>query len=178
MLDRRRRARPCGGLLQRAADVGAASRIEWLGTRDGIVAILRTCTALVSTPRRGSPSRAIFETWDTGAVPIVCAESGGAEIFTAADAGIRYDLQTRRRLRPRSVTHCISTAEEIARWVANGRALLADNCDAKRRGAAISHILRETCSKPGKSSSRHCSGLLALKWLLSAKTDAEAASLR
>jgi hypothetical protein len=32
----------------------------------------------------------IFEAWDAGAVPIVCAESGGAEIVTAADAGILW----------------------------------------------------------------------------------------
>jgi hypothetical protein len=36
--------------------------------------------------------------------------------------------------------------EEIARLVADGRAWLANNCNAKRYGAAIARILRETCS--------------------------------
>jgi hypothetical protein len=40
----------------------------------------------------------------------------------------------------------------LARLVANGRAWLAGNCDAKRYGAAIAGILRETCSEAGKNS--------------------------
>jgi hypothetical protein len=44
-------------LLQHAADVGAASRIAWLGTPEDIVAVLRTCTALVCLRDRGAPSR-------------------------------------------------------------------------------------------------------------------------
>jgi glycosyltransferase involved in cell wall biosynthesis len=130
-------------LLRRAADVGAASRIAWLGTRDDIVAILRTCTALVSTPHRGAPSRVIFEAWDAGAVPIVCAESGGAaEIVKAPDAGILYDEQTSQALAAaiRDALHL--DREEMARLVANGRA----NCDAKRYGAALAVILRAACS--------------------------------
>jgi glycosyltransferase involved in cell wall biosynthesis len=134
-------------LLRRAADVGAASSIAWLGTRDDIVAILRTCTALVSTPHRGAPSRVIFEAWDAGAVPIVCAESGGAaEIVTAPDAGILYDEQTSQALAAaiRDALHL--DREEMARLVANGRAWLAANCDAKRYGAALAVILRAACS--------------------------------
>jgi glycosyltransferase involved in cell wall biosynthesis len=143
-------------LLQRAADVGAASRIAWLGTRDGtredIVAILRTCTALVCLRDRGAPSRAIFEAWDAGAVPIVWTQSGGAEIVTAADAGILYHEGTPQALAAaiRETLHL--DREEMARLVANGRAWLAGNCDARRYGAAIAHVLRETCSEAGKSS--------------------------
>jgi glycosyltransferase involved in cell wall biosynthesis len=133
-------------LLRRAADLGAASRIAWLGTRDDIVAILRTCTALVCPPHRGAPSRAILEAWDAGAVPIVWAKSGGAEIVTAADAGILYDEGTPQALADaiRKTLHL--DHEGLARLVANGRAWLAENCDAKRYGAVITRILRETCS--------------------------------
>ena len=147
-------------LLRRAADVGAASRIAWLGTRDAawlgtrddIVAILRTCTALVCPPHHGAPRRVMFEAWDAGAVPIVCAESGDAEIVTAADAGILYDEGTPRALAAaiRETLHL--DRAEIARLVANGRAWLAGNCDAKRYGAAIARVLRETCSEAAKKS--------------------------
>jgi glycosyltransferase involved in cell wall biosynthesis len=134
-------------LLQRAAAVGAASRIAWLGTPEDIVAILRTCTALVCLPRRGAPSRVIFEAWDAGAVPIVWANSGGAEIVTAADAGIVYDEGT-----PQALAAAIRDAlhlnrKEIVRLVANGRAWLGGTCDAKRYGAAVTVILRAACSR-------------------------------
>jgi hypothetical protein len=36
--------------------------------------------------------------------------------------------------------------------VANGRAWLAENCDAKRYGAVIARILRDACSEAGKNS--------------------------
>jgi glycosyltransferase involved in cell wall biosynthesis len=139
-------------LLQRAADVGAAFRIAWLGTPEDIVAILRTCTALVCLRDRGGPSRVIFEAWDAGAVPIVCAKSGGAEIVTAADAGILYDEQSPQALAA-AIRHALHLGrEEIARLVGYGRAWLAGNCDAKRYGAAIARVLREVRSEAGKNS--------------------------
>jgi glycosyltransferase involved in cell wall biosynthesis len=149
-------------LTRHAAEVGAASCIAWLGTRDDfadcvgtrddIVAILRTCTALVCPPDRGGPSRAMFEAWDAGAVPIVWAKSGSAEIVTGADAGILYDEGT-----PQALATAIREAlhlnrEEMARLVDNGRAWLAGNCDAKRYGMAVARILREACSEAGKNS--------------------------
>ena len=139
-------------LLRRAADLGAASRIASLGTRDDIVAILRTCTALVCPPDHGAPSRVMFEAWDAGAVPIVCAKSGGAQIVTAADAGIVYDEGTPQALAAAMRETLHLDREEIARLVRNGRAWLAGNCDAERYGAAIARILREACAEAGKNS--------------------------
>jgi glycosyltransferase involved in cell wall biosynthesis len=94
----------------------------------------------------------MFEAWDAGAVPIVCAQSGSAEIGTAADAGIPYDEHTPEALAAaiRGALHL--NREEMARLVANGRAWLAGNCDAKRYGGAIARILRETCSEADKDS--------------------------
>jgi glycosyltransferase involved in cell wall biosynthesis len=139
-------------LLRRAADVGAASRIAWLGPPDDLVAILRTCTALICPPDHGAPSRVMFEAWDAGAVPIVWAKSGSAEIVTAADAGILYDESTPQALAGaiRDTLHL--DREEMARLIGNGRAWLAENCDARRYGAVIARILRETCSEAGKDS--------------------------
>ena len=144
-------------LLRCAADMGAASRIAWLGKRDAAWLgtrddILRTCTALVCPSHHGAPRRVMFEAWDAGAVPIVCAESGGAEILTAADTGILYDEHKPQALAAaiRDTLHL--DRDEIARLVANGRAWLAGNCDAKRYGAAIARVLRETCSEAAKKS--------------------------
>jgi len=133
-------------LRRRGADMGVAACVAWLGTREHIVANLRTCTALVCPSHREGLGRVIFEAWDAGAVPIVCRDSGGAaEIVSAADAGVVYEQQSPQAL-ANGITRALALpSEDIARTVANGRAWLAANCEAKRYGATIAGILREAC---------------------------------
>jgi hypothetical protein len=90
--------------------------------------------------------RVIFEAWDAGAVPIVCSNSGGpAEIVTAADAGVVYEEQSPQALAAGITRALALPRDEMARMVANGRAWLAANCEAKSYGVTIAGILRESC---------------------------------
>jgi glycosyltransferase involved in cell wall biosynthesis len=144
-------------LRLRAADIGVASRFAWLGTRDDIVAHLRTCKALACPSHREALGRVIFEAWNAGTVPIVFRGSGGAaEIIAAADAGIIYDEQS-----PQALAAAIATAlhlgrDEVTRMISNGRAWMAANCEPRRYGAALAAILREACSRrhPATQASR------------------------
>ena len=134
-------------LKRRAADAGVASRIAWLGTRDDIVAHLRTCKALACPSHREALGRVIFEAWNAGTVPIAYRGSGGAaEIIAAADAGIAYDAQN-----PQALADAVATAlhlgrDEVTRMIGNGRAWMAANCEPRRYGAALAAILREACA--------------------------------
>jgi hypothetical protein len=74
-------------------------------------------------------------------------------VSTMCGAGILYDEQTPQALAA-TIRHGLHVdPEDIARLVTNGHAWLAGNCDARGYGAAITRILRETCSGAGKKSS-------------------------
>jgi glycosyltransferase involved in cell wall biosynthesis len=128
-------------LQRRAADAGVASRMVWLGTRDDIVAHLRTCKALICPSHREALGRIIFEAWNAGTVPIVYRGSGGAaEIISAADAGIIYDEQNPKVLAAAVATALHLDRDEVTRMIGNGRAWIAANCEPTRYGAALAAI--------------------------------------
>lgn len=131
-----------------AADAGAAGSIRWMGFVQDVVPLLRACTILVCPSLREPLGRVIFEAWEAGAVPVAFAGSGGAaEVIAAADGGILYNEQSAESLAAALDDALKLNDDEAARLVANGRAWMAENCDARRYGAAVSAILTSAASR-------------------------------
>jgi glycosyltransferase involved in cell wall biosynthesis len=128
-------------LEQMVADQRVEESIRWQGFVKDVVPLLRTCSVLVCPSDREPLGRVIFEAWDSGAVPVVFAGSGGAaELVSNAEGGILYSEQT-----PQSLATALQRAlrlddSERARLVTNGRSWMARNCEPRRYGRAISAI--------------------------------------
>ena len=126
-----------------------ASLIQWLGFVDDVVSLLCTCSVLVCPSHNEPLGRVIFEAWDAGTVPVAFSGSGGAaEIVSVAQGGILYEQQT-----PTSLAEVLRHAltldhEQRTRFVNNGRAWMAENCNAESYGKRISAILT-ACGKNG-----------------------------
>ena len=122
--------------------------IRWLGFVSNVLSLLRTCSVLVCPSRREPLGRVIFEGWESGALPIVFAGSGGAaEIVAAADGGVIYDEQT-----PQSLAMALRRALELDggrrdELVHNGRLWMSNNCNSEAYGETITTILRNAASK-------------------------------
>lgn len=130
------------GLRETTGEGPAAGRIQWLGRRDDVPALLRTSKVLVCPSEQESFGRVILEAWNAGAVPIACRASGGAaEIIDAAGGGILYPEQTAEALAAALRSALDLPPSDAARLVANGRAWMAENCDADRHAASMAAIL-------------------------------------
>jgi glycosyltransferase involved in cell wall biosynthesis len=115
--------------------------VQWLGFVRDVVPLLRSCTFLVCPSRIEPLGRVIFEAWDAGALPVVCAQSGGAaEIVAASGGGILYDLPTPQSLAValRQGLALDNTAREGL--IQKGRIWMESHCDPRSYGAAISNI--------------------------------------
>lgn len=129
-------------LKKAASQSGVTSHIRWEGFIEDVLPLLRTCSVLACPSHREPLGRVILEAWDAGAVPVVYAGSGGAaEIVSAAEGGLLYDEQ-----KPQSLAGALKKAlelepEQAARFIANGRAWIANQCDSKLCGEAVSSVL-------------------------------------
>ena len=125
-----------------AAEGAGASVIKWLGIRDNVVSLLRTCAVLACPSHREALGRVIFEAWDAGAVPVACTTSAGAaEVILAADGGILYTEQA-----PKSLARALRATlqlpqKEVARLIRNGRSWMSKHCDSRLYNEAIAKIL-------------------------------------
>lgn len=134
-------------LKQMASACQLTTKIHWLGFVHDVGAVLRTCSVLVCPSHREPLGRVIFEAWDAGAVPVVFSGSGGAaEVVAAADGGIIYHAQE-----PDCLMHTLKealglTPEQRTRLVRNGRSWMAEHCDPRTYGHAISTVLARACT--------------------------------
>jgi glycosyltransferase involved in cell wall biosynthesis len=134
-------------LREAATNANAADSIRWMGFVQDVQPLLRTCKVSVCPSLREPLGRVIFEAWDAGAVPVAYAGSGGAaEIITAAKGGILYDEQTAQSLASAIDDAFRLDAEQAAGLIANGRAWMAANCDARSYGVAVTRILTAAAS--------------------------------
>ncbi len=124
-----------------------AEAIQWRGTSDDVIPLLRTCSVLIVPSHREALGRVIFEAWDVGVVPVVFSGSGGAaEIIAASDGGILYDQQNPECLAG-AICQAMSLDQmQVDRLVRNGRTWMATNCDAVSYGREISSILSNLAS--------------------------------
>ena len=116
--------------------------VQWLGFVEDVVSLLRNTTLLVCPSRLEPLGRVIFEAWDAGAVPIVCAKSGGAaEVLMASAGGILYEQPTPESLAA-GLCRCLSLdIRTRQQMIENGRAWLKENCDPLSYGKAVSEVL-------------------------------------
>ncbi len=122
----------------------AAGSIAWLGVRNDVLPLMRSCSILAVPSHNEALGRVIFEAWDAGTVPVACVTGGGAaEVIRAADGGILYEEQT-----PRSLANAIRRALDLSqperdRLISNGRAWLANNASPESYGPPFATILTE-----------------------------------
>ncbi len=116
--------------------------VQWLGFVREMIPLLRSCAFLVCPSRVEPLGRVIFEAWDAGAVPVVCAQSGGAaEIITASGGGILYDLPTPQSLAAALRQGLALDVPARESLIQKGRMWMECHCSPRNYGVAVSGIL-------------------------------------
>jgi glycosyltransferase involved in cell wall biosynthesis len=133
-------------LKEIASNGNSVASIQWLGFAQDVVPLLRTCSVLACPSHFEPLGRVIFEAWDAGAVPVVFSGSGGAaEIVTAAEGGLLYQMQEPESLAETLRDALDLTPAERTRLVTNGRSWMAKNCNPTTYGDEISAIFKAAC---------------------------------
>ncbi|MFZ3236301.1 MAG: glycosyltransferase family 4 protein [Stellaceae bacterium] len=132
-------------LKQLADDEGVGASLRWPGFVLDVMSSLSTSSVLVCPSEREPLGRVVFEAWDAGAVPVAFAGSGGAaELISEAKGGILYHEQS-----PAALAGALQTALELDPQqreclIENGRSWVAEWCDLRMYGKAVSQILSST----------------------------------
>lgn len=129
-------------LQRRLAEAGGAEAVSWPGFVRDVRAELAAASVLVCPSYKEPLGRVIFEAWDAGVLPVVCADSGGAaEAVIAADGGVLYARQDARSLAEAILTALELAPAERERRIENGRSWMKDNCDPKTYSTVVEEIL-------------------------------------
>ena len=126
----------------------APASVTWLGRVDKIVPLLRHCVFSICPSRMEPLGRVIFEAWDAGALPVACAQSGGAaEVIRASGGGLLYDENTAQSLAD-ALAQALALPETLRnQMVDNGRQWLVRCCDPIQYGMAVADIFRSATPK-------------------------------
>ncbi len=117
------------------------ANIRWLGFVRDVVPLLRSCNFLVCPSHFEPLGRVIFEAWDAGIVPVVCAKSGGAaEVVSASGGGILYDAPTPESLAAALRQGLAMNASTRENLIQKGCTWMERHCDPRIYGMAISDI--------------------------------------
>jgi glycosyltransferase involved in cell wall biosynthesis len=118
-------------------------KVNWTGLVREAEPLIRTCRLLVCLSYREPLGRVvIFEAWDAGGVPVVCAKSdGAAENIRESAAELTYDTQT-----PECLTTKLAEALRLSeagrqRLVANGWLWMLNHYAPELFGRATAAVL-------------------------------------
>jgi glycosyltransferase involved in cell wall biosynthesis len=122
-------------------------QVKWLGFVSDVPALLRSARVLAFPSERETFGRVMLEAWDSGAVPVVFAGSGGAaEIAACADAAIIYESQTPQAL-AKALNIALSMASgDRSAMATNGRSWIASNCQPDAFAVALSEVFAQAAA--------------------------------
>lgn len=84
-----------GELRDLARDAGVADLVQFCGYTTDVMPFMAGSRYMVLPSEYEPLGRVLFEAWDAGAMPICCAQSGGAaEVVSASGGGLIYEVNT------------------------------------------------------------------------------------